>query len=515
MIAVLGVTRAASAADLSEQAARWASDMDFSGSMELRHGSRRLLRLERLGDAEGATEPVFWIGSISKQFAAAAALRLMERKQLSLGDLVSSYFPQLAAPALSKAGVSCTLEHLLSHSCGLPRGLSSDQLHTAGHLSDATRAERLLEQLARTSLMFEPGTDYSYSNAGYALLGLLIQKVSGQSYESFLQSELWGPLGMHATGITPRPGVAPARGQLRLGPLWVDSVRWMLLDPWGPSQSGAGGAIYSTVSDLLLWNDALHHGRVLAPESYRAMTTPRHGDYGLGLVITRKPFGTLISHAGSHFPYSASALLQYVPEHDLSLAGGSNRSYEDSGMKPLAEALLASATSASAEAASRVPAPGAPGWQAMLLSSLLPLLQLAVLVYALYISWYCYARRAQQDWLSWWLRYHTALLAVLAYALRWRDYPFDPLIVLWGAWCLGGAWAARWWALPAWTRGRGLKKSSVLLGQGLSFAVVLYYLPFRYLGAALAVLAVELLPLAARQLRRAQRTPGAPLSPAR
>jgi CubicO group peptidase (beta-lactamase class C family) len=514
VIAVLAAARPAPAAELSEQAARWASDVGFVGSLELRQGSQLLARVDRPGNdapvEPGAAASVFWIGSISKQFAAVAILRLVERGRLGLGEPISRYFPELAAPALSKGGVSCSIEHLLSHGCGLPRALSWDSLHTARHLSDPERAARLIEQLARTPLMFEPGTKYSYSNAGYALLGLLIQHATGQSYESFLQAELWGPLGMRATGIAPRAGVTPVRGQLRLGPLWLDSLRWMLLDPWTPSTVGAGGAIYSTLDDLLLWNDALHHGRVLAPESYRAMTTPRHGDYGFGLVITKKPFGTLISHAGSHSPQSVSALLQYVPELDLSLAGGSSRSYEDSGLKPLGEALLARAAHAPG-----VPAPRASGWVEVLLSSLLALLQIAVVGYALGTSWICFFRRAQFDGLRWWLRYHTAWLALLAYSLRWRDTAFDPLVVGWALGCLGVAWASRWWLLPAWPRELGLRTLSGLLARVLSFAVVLYFLPLRYLSVAVAVLAVELVPLALRRLRRAQRAPAVPLSAAR
>lgn len=487
--------------------------MDFSGSLELRRGAQRLLRVDRLGSAQlgveasepAAAEPVFWIGSVSKQFAAVAVLRLVERQQLALAAPIARYFPRLAAPALSKGGVSCTLEHLLSHSCGLPRALSADPLHTARHLSEPERAERFFEQLERAALLFVPGTQYSYSNAGYALLGALIQHVTGQSYESFLQAELWGPLGMRATGIAPRAGVSPVRGQLPLGPLWLDSGSWMLLDPWGPAGAGAGGAIFSTLGDLLIWNDALHHGRVLRPESYRAMITPRHGDYGFGLVITKMPFGTLISHAGSHFPHSVSALLQFVPEHDLSLAGGASRGYEESGLKPLGQALLSSAAGVS-----DVASPQGPGWGARLLASLPALLQLFVLGYALYVSWFCYFRRGRLARLSWWLRYHTALLAVLTYVLRWRDYPFDPLVVAWGSWCLGGAWASRWWALPAWTR--GARKLTGPISDGLSCAVVLYFMPARYLGVAAAVLGVELLPLALQLLRRQQPAPGAQLS---
>jgi CubicO group peptidase (beta-lactamase class C family) len=514
LLGVLGMARLAVAAELPEPALRWANETDFSGSLELRRGSQSLARIQRLATptpaGPGSAEPVFWIGSISKQFAAAAVLRLVERKRLTLTSPVADYLPQLAPPALSKGGVSCTIEHLLSHSCGLPRALSSDALHTARHLSDPARAERLYEQLERASLLFEPGTKYSYSNAGYALLGLLIQHVSGQSYEAFLETELWGPLGMRATGIAPRPGVVPVSGQIRLGPLWLDAAHWMLLDAWAPSTVGAGGSIYSSLGDLLLWNDALHHGRVLAPESYEAMITPRHGDYGLGLVITKKAFGTLISHAGSHSPQSVSAVLLYVPELDLSVAGGAGRSYEDSGLKLLGEALLATAAHSP-----NVAAPSAPGWRAVLLSSLPALSQLAVVGYALYTSWICHFRRWRLDRLSWWVRYHTALLAVLTYALRWRDQPFDPLVVAWGTWCLGVAWASRWWALPAWTRDSSVRKLSGLIGHTFLFSVALYFLPFRYLGVAWAVLTVGLGPLAMQLRRGAPRPTETPRSAVR
>lgn len=104
-----------------------------------------------------------------------------------------------------------------------------------------------------------------------------------------------------------------------------------------------------------------------------------------------------------------SAILLYVPEHDLSLAGAAGRSYEDSGLKALGEALLASAARSP-----DVMAPSAPNWGAVLLSSLSAALQFAVVGYALYTSWFCYACRFQLDRLSWWLRYHTALLAVRA-----------------------------------------------------------------------------------------------------
>jgi hypothetical protein len=86
--------------------------------------------------------------------------------------------------------------------------------------------------------------------------------------------------------------------------------------------------------------------------------------------------------------------------------------------------------------------------------------------------------------------------------------PFDPLIVAWGTWCLGIAWASRWWTLPAWSRGSGVQcvqNVAGLIRQLSLLALVTYFLPLRYVGVAVAVLLVELVPFAAQRLRRAQR----------
>ncbi|MEO8181938.1 MAG: serine hydrolase domain-containing protein [Deltaproteobacteria bacterium] len=125
---------------LSELAPRWAEGSGLSGSIELRRGEQSLARVDRLAGAPRAEQPnaerVFWIGSLSKQFAAAATLRLAERGRLQLHAPPADYLPELAQSALSTGGVSCSIEHLLSHTCGLPAELGSDLLHTANHLSD-------------------------------------------------------------------------------------------------------------------------------------------------------------------------------------------------------------------------------------------------------------------------------------------------------------------------------------------------------------------------------------------
>jgi CubicO group peptidase (beta-lactamase class C family) len=336
--------RADAPSELSEFARRWAEQSDFSGSFGIARSGQLLAFVQR-GDADAKGRPIdgetaFWIGSVSKQFAAVASLLLAERGQVDLGAPLGRYLPELAQ-ALSRGGVSCSVEHVLSHSCGLPREIGFDPLYTARELTDPARARRLFEQVRRVSLSFVPGSETQYSNVGYDLIGLLVQRVAGLPYEQFLQREIWSPLGMMHTGIAPRTGLVIARGQFSVGFAWLDAANWLLLDPESPAQAGASGNMYSTAADLQRFNHALHHGQLLKPESYQAMTQRRHGKYGLGIAVSEKPFGEAVNLVGSYTPHSSSAMLIYVPSYDLEFAAVANRVEAASGMTELADALIA------------------------------------------------------------------------------------------------------------------------------------------------------------------------------
>lgn len=487
----------AAATALAESAQRWADDIAFSGVLELRRGQQTLARIERGAGLPVATgESSFWIGSVSKQFAAVAALKLAERGALRLQAPVTELLPALGTEALSLDGVRCSVEHLLSHTCGLPRDLSSDHLRSANHLKDAARARRLLEEVAAERLRFVPGTHYEYSNAGYDLVGLLLQSVAGQPYEALLRHELWAPLGMTSTGITPRPGAEPARGETGLGPLWVDAARWLLLDVTTPAAFGASGNAYSTVSDLLRWNDALHHGQLLSPSSYASFIAPRHGKYGLGVALSEKPFGLSLNHTGSHVPHSSSALLVYVPGQDLSLAGVANRTFDTSGLSKLADALVAQASGVPATAPAR---PGVSDW----LHRSVPLLTLAFVgLMVLSVLRRCFDRKAVWDWPRWWLQYHAAALGLAALALRWRPEVLDPLLCVWGVLALGGAWYGRYWALPGWRSNGSWQQRFELAGCVALLLFVLAFTPRRIAWLAGTLVVLELVPVSLLILRR-------------
>jgi CubicO group peptidase (beta-lactamase class C family) len=226
------------------------------------------------------TNTIFEIGSITKQFTAALIMKLQEQGQLHVDDSVSAYLPDYKFPS------AITLRMLLSHTSGLANYTTFTQYPAwAVHgVSEAT----VLSAVSQTPLLFPPGTQWSYSNSNYFLLGVIIEKLSGQSYEANLQQYLFQPLGLTNTYFSLPPPAQSAVGYT----LSAGSVIPALV--CDRSAAFAAGALSSNVSDLVAWDDALIHGKVVSPASFIAMTTPVSssipggGAYGFGLFL--RPF---------------------------------------------------------------------------------------------------------------------------------------------------------------------------------------------------------------------------------
>ena len=230
----------------------------FSGTVLVeQHGSRVVERgcgwRDQSRGLKNTAATVFDIGSVTKQFTAAAILPLEMQGKLRVEDTLGAYFPQ--APA-EKRGI--TLHMLLRHASGLPSVIGGDfaQVSTTG----------FLDSLFRTPLLFTPGTRFSYSNVGYSLLAMIIQKVSGRSYEQYLYQHLWKPAGMATTGYR-RPHFDPgliAVGYDRDGHAWGKPTD----KPWGADgpfwHLKGNGGILSTVGDLARWHHALMGGKILS-----------------------------------------------------------------------------------------------------------------------------------------------------------------------------------------------------------------------------------------------------------
>jgi len=247
----------------------------------------------------------FRIGSVTKQFTAAAILLLEERGRLSVDDLVSKHLPD-APPAWAKV----TIFNLLTHTSGIPNFTSFPDYQSTMSLPVTT--ERLVARFRDKPLDFEPGEKMNYSNSGYALLGYLIEKVSGQTYAQFLQDNIFKPLGMSGSGYDSNAVVIPHRaagyGPGPNGP--VNAAFLHMTIPHG------AGALYSTTEDLLRWNRALYGGKLLSAASLKKMTMPFKNNYGFGLVISAGS-RTRYGHNGGINGFNS--FLAYFPESRVTL----------------------------------------------------------------------------------------------------------------------------------------------------------------------------------------------------
>jgi CubicO group peptidase (beta-lactamase class C family) len=250
---------------------------------------------DRERGARNTPATVFDIGSVTKQFTAAAIMTLEMQGALSVNDSLVMCFP--AAPA-DKAGV--TLHQLLRHASGLPSNIGRDY--------DPIGAQAFVDSVLRQPLRFPPGTRFSYANIGYSLLAMIIEKVSGMPYEEYLYTHLWKPAGMFATGYRRGSRDAIAIGYGRDGNLWGKPTE----KPWdadGPFWHLRGnGGILSTTGDLLRWHHALLGDSILSPAAklkyyhpaLRPTETP-DSYYAYGWDVHRTPRKTLvIEHNGAN-----------------------------------------------------------------------------------------------------------------------------------------------------------------------------------------------------------------------
>lgn len=260
--------------------------------------------------APATSRSVMQIGSVTKQFTAVAILRLAERGALSLDDRVEKFVPEF-----NPHGSTITLRQLLSHTSGLPRDWYKLTGHTLPPLFSPVTREEVITSLNSQSLLFKPGTGFSYSNAGFQLLGYVIESITGVPYAEFVHSELVLPLGLLDTGVCgtsnlPRPegyGLYPEQ------PI----VRMTAVNPAGLMSSGS---LCSTAWDLTRWSHLLATGSVLSPSSYAVMTT-RVGTlstYALGVDVKNVLGHPAVSHDGAIDGFQSYLL--YFPERDVAIA---------------------------------------------------------------------------------------------------------------------------------------------------------------------------------------------------
>ena len=250
------------------------------------------------------------IGSVTKQFTSAALLELVEEGRVDLDADVTEYLPDL-----DTQGHQVPVRRLLDHTSGIR---SYTAMPAFGDLAvKKLPRDTLVALVSEEPFDFEPGTALIYNNSAYFLLGLIIEAVTDGSYEDYVSEHLFVPLGMDDSYYCSESAVRKNRahgydgtpGGLR---------RKSYLDHTWPY---AAGSLCSTAPDLVRWNQALHGGEVLSPESYQALTTPAPLEdgtptrYAMGLGVNGTGSHRVIAHGGGINGFLSDA--RYYPEEEL------------------------------------------------------------------------------------------------------------------------------------------------------------------------------------------------------
>ncbi len=284
-------------------------------------------------DIDNDLDTIYRIGSVAKQFTAAIALRMVEAGTLDIEAPITTYLPDYPRPQ----GDRITLHMLLSHTSGIPS-------YTALPMYQHNKArpeppQQFIEKFASLDLEFEPGSRFQYSNSGYYLLGVILERVAGRDLATLLRTELLDPLELHDTGYDD----APLAGQRRARGYTWNGETHEPETPVDPSKIFAAGMMYSTAKDLLRWTRALHAGTPFREaDTHLAMTELPAGkdsnyQFGLG-IVTRDIAGRSrvgAGHGGGLEGFQSSVV--YIPDEQWTVVVLCNSGDE---VGPLADSLM-------------------------------------------------------------------------------------------------------------------------------------------------------------------------------
>ncbi len=238
-------------------------------------------------------ETSFRIGSITKQFTSSSIMLLQQAGRLNIDDKLATYLPN--APHANEV----TLRELLTHTSGIPGYTELESFDAASKLP--TTPSRIVATIASEPLAFAPGTDWEYSNTNYILLGMVVQRVTGEPYEEFVTDRLLRPLGLsHIRFWNPllvHHDAAMGYSSLPFEPA-IHTSDWN----WG--WAWAAGGLDADAADLARWDAALDSGKVVSPSSFAQMSTPaklkngKSTGYGFGLGVPTFLKRKAVAHSG-------------------------------------------------------------------------------------------------------------------------------------------------------------------------------------------------------------------------
>lgn len=282
-------------------------------------------------DIPNNTDTKFQIASLTKSFTAMLIMQLVSENKLDLHQPISTYLEKYP----KENGDQITVHHLLTHSAGIGRDPSNKEKYN--------RPEAMVNQFADVPLEFSPGEKFKYSNSGYTLLGYIIESITNKPYEEVLEDKIFKPLKMNNTGFFRHRKLLKnmASGYIVSYGEYFDS------DASDKSTAYAAGAIYSTVEDLALWDQALNT-EALLPKHLMELIFRKHiedteegGYYGYGWEFKNKPIGNTketiqtVGHSGSIDGFRA--LYSRIPSQDASiiLLNNTNRAFLNSITKAI------------------------------------------------------------------------------------------------------------------------------------------------------------------------------------
>jgi CubicO group peptidase (beta-lactamase class C family) len=223
----------------------------------------------------------FRLGSITKQFTSMLTLQLVEQNKIKLDAKISDYLPDYR----KDTGQKVTIHNLLTHTSGIPNYTAQP-----GFFENVSRnpfkVNEFVKKYASGDLEFEPGSKYNYSNSGYFLLGAIIERVTGKTYEQVLQENIFGPLDMKNSGYDHSDTIVAKRaaGYRKTLDGYTNAAYLDTSIPY------AAGSLYSTVEDLYLWDQALYTDKLISAKTKELMYKPFLEDYAYGWVVTNASF---------------------------------------------------------------------------------------------------------------------------------------------------------------------------------------------------------------------------------
>ena len=250
---------------------------------------------------------IFQIGSITKQFTAAIILKLQEERKLSVSDPIRKYLPDYPN------GNKITLYHLLTHTSGID-DYTKHFKPFQFIIKKTVSKQKVINTFKDEPLAFEPGTQFQYSSSNYYLLGIIIEKITGNPYEQVVHETIFNPLQMPHSGFNFRNLSSPFKATGYS--VFYNGRQTEAADMDSTVLYSAGG-IYSTTGDLYKWIKAISGQQILTSDSWKQAFTPHKGNYGFGWAIDSLYGKKYITHTGVTANFSG--LLLYFPDEDISL----------------------------------------------------------------------------------------------------------------------------------------------------------------------------------------------------